>query len=170
MLTARAAGLLPGAPQPRLYLAALGTQMLNVAGRHSDGTILWMTGPNTLTEHTVPTITAAAEIAGRPRPRVLVGTPVLCTDDVDRGRALAAQTFSLYANLPSYTAMMAREGVTGPEGMAVVGDESAVRDRFRAFFAAGADDVLCAEFGSTDEDAQRTRACLIDVLREPAVI
>jgi 5,10-methylenetetrahydromethanopterin reductase len=166
-LTARASALLPGAPRPALYLAALGGQMLNVAGHHSDGTIVWLTGPNTLAQHTVPTINAAAESAGRPRPRILVGTPVMCTDDVEGGRAVAAQTYSRYANLPSYTAMMAREGVSGPEGMAVIGNEAEVRDRFRAFYAAGADDILCAEFGGTPEDIERTRACLTGLIVEP---
>jgi 5,10-methylenetetrahydromethanopterin reductase len=164
MLTARAGPLLPGAPAPGLYLAALGTQMLKVAGRHSDGSILWMTGPKTLAEHTVPTIRTAAHDAGRPTPRLLAGTPVLVTDDVAKGRALAAQAFSRYATLPTYTSMMAREGVSGPEGMAVIGDETAVRARFAEFFAAGADDILCAEFADNDEDRQRTRACLTDLL------
>jgi F420-dependent oxidoreductase-like protein len=161
--TARAGALLPGAPRPGLYLAAMGEQMLRVAGRHADGTVLWMTGPRTVSEHVVPTLTAAAEAAERPRPRILAGIPVLVTDDVEAGRALAAKRFSLYANLPSYTAMMAREGVSGPEGMAVIGDEQAVRARFEAFYAAGADDLLCAEFGVTDEERERTRACLAEL-------
>jgi 5,10-methylenetetrahydromethanopterin reductase len=167
-LTARSGPILPGAPQPGLYLAALGTQMLKVAGRHADGSILWMTGPNTLRQHTLPTISAAAQEVGRPQPRILAGTPVLVTDHEQAGRALAAQAFSRYATLPTYLTMMAHEGVSGPEGMAVVGEEKAVRDRFAEFFAAGTDDVLCAEFADNDEERDRTRACLIDLLKVPA--
>lgn len=168
ILTARAPAVLPGAPQPGLYMAAMGEQMLKVAGRHSDGTILWLTGPKTIAEHTVPTITSAAEAVGRPKPRVLVGAPVLCTGDTETGRTLAAQAFGEYAHFPHYRAMLDIEGATGPEDIAAVGDESAVRDRLSAFFAAGADEILCAEFGSTD-DRKRTRACVRELLHEPAL-
>lgn len=164
LLTARAPALLPGAPRPGLYLAAMGTQMLTVAGQLTDGTIVWMTGPRTLSEHTVPTIRAAAEAVGRPRPRVLSGTPVLVTDDVARGRALAAKTFARYASLPTYTAMMAREDVSGPEGIAVIGDEALVRDTFQAYGEAGADAILCAEFADNAEERRRTRDCLAGLL------
>jgi alkanesulfonate monooxygenase SsuD/methylene tetrahydromethanopterin reductase-like flavin-dependent oxidoreductase (luciferase family) len=38
--------------------------MLKVAGELADGTITWMTGPRTLAEHIVPSITKAAADAG----------------------------------------------------------------------------------------------------------
>ena len=47
-----------------VLLAALGTQMLRLAGQLADGTILWMTGPATVADHVVPTITEAAAAAG----------------------------------------------------------------------------------------------------------
>src|SRR5665213_2857609 len=58
-------GIEPRLPCPVL-VAALGTQMLKLAGSVADGTVTWMTGPATLESHIVPTITAAAEKAGRP--------------------------------------------------------------------------------------------------------
>ena len=55
-------------PRVPLLLAALAPQMLRLAGTRADGTILWMTGPATVRDYIVPTITAAAsEAAGRAR-------------------------------------------------------------------------------------------------------
>lgn len=51
-----------------VLLAAMGTRMLQLAGRRADGTVLWMTGPATIREHIAPTIAAAATDAGRPPP------------------------------------------------------------------------------------------------------
>ena len=53
-------------PRPAcpVLVAALGTQMLNLAGSLTQGTVTWMTGPRTLGDHTAPTINAAAERAG----------------------------------------------------------------------------------------------------------
>ena len=56
-------------PDTPVLVAALGPKMLELAGTVTDGTVTWMTGPATLSTYTVPTITAAAEKAGRPAPR-----------------------------------------------------------------------------------------------------
>ncbi len=69
-ISAQAAlGVSDVAPPPVL-VAALGPKMLELAGKVADGTVTWMTGPATLASHTVPTITAAADAAGRPAPEV----------------------------------------------------------------------------------------------------
>jgi 5,10-methylenetetrahydromethanopterin reductase len=52
-----------------VLLAALGPQMLRLAGQRTDGTVLWMTGPATVRDYIVPTLRQAAEAAGRPSPR-----------------------------------------------------------------------------------------------------
>ena len=76
----------PGAPECPVLLAALGTQMLGVCGRRTAGTITFMTGPHTIRDHVVPTLTAAANSAGRDAPRVVALVPVHVTDDVTAGR------------------------------------------------------------------------------------
>src|SRR5947209_13408132 len=69
------------APTPVL-IAALGPMMLRLAGERTDGTILWMADERAIGEHIAPTLTTAAEAAGRPAPRVVAGIPVcLCADD-----------------------------------------------------------------------------------------
>src|SRR5205807_7560092 len=60
------------ADPPPVLLAALGPAMLRLAGQQTDGTVTWMTGPTTIASHIVPSITTAANDAGRPAPRVAV--------------------------------------------------------------------------------------------------
>lgn len=153
----------PGTGRVPVLLAALGPRMLRLAGEQADGTVLWMTGPTTVRDHIVPTITAAAAAAGRPGPRVVCILPVCVTDDVDGALARAARVFALYGTLPSYRAMLDREGATGPEDVAIVGDEDIVGNRIASLADAGVTDFVAGEF-SGGEDAVRTRALLRDLL------
>ena len=83
-------GVTDVAPPPVL-IAALGEQMLKLAGTMADGTVTWMTGPATLAAHTVPTITAAAEKAGRTAPQILTSLPVCVSNDTAKARESAAR-------------------------------------------------------------------------------
>jgi len=139
------------APAPPVLVAALGTVMLGIAGRMAAGTITWMTGPATVEHHIVPTIVAAAEGAGRPRPAVCVGLPVCVTTDAAAARAKAAEVFSIYGTLPSYRAMLDREGAHGPADVAIVGTEAEVADQVRRIAAVGATDFCGAPFGTSEE-------------------
>ena len=152
------------APVPQVLVAALGPQMLRLTGRLADGAITWMTGNKTLADLTVPQICGAAEEAGRPKPRVLAGLPVLCTDDIDAGMERASKVWQMYGTLPSYRAMLDHEGLAGPEEIAIVGNEAEIKDRLQAAFDAGADDVIVAEFGGDPDQRDRTRAALASLL------
>jgi F420-dependent oxidoreductase-like protein len=158
-LTGNAAVDVKGATPFPILLAALGPKMLELAGAVGDGTLTWMTGPATIESHVVPVMNAAAERAGRPQPRLGVGLPVCVTDDVDRARERAAKIYEIYGTLPSYKAMLDREGVAGPADVAVVGDEDVVRGEVEKLGAIGATDFVAAAFGSKEEQA-RTRELL----------
>ena len=145
------------APVPVL-VAALGPQMLKLAGEHTYGTILWMTGPATVRDHIAPTITAAAAAAGRPAPRVVCILPVSVTGDPDAARGRAAEDFAIYGQLPSYRAMLDREGAAGPADVAIVGDEDAVTAQLLALADAGVTDFVAAEYDRENWD--RTRSLL----------
>jgi F420-dependent oxidoreductase-like protein len=164
MLTTRGALQISGAPTPEVYVAALGPQMLRLAGRRTAGTITWMTGPKTLKEHIVPTLRTSAAEAGRPDGAVSVAAalPLAVTDDVPAVRSLAAEQFAMYGHLPSYRAMLDREGYAGPEDAALVGDEAAVRDRLADVRAAGVDEFVAIPFDTSPEGQDRTRAFLHD--------
>jgi F420-dependent oxidoreductase-like protein len=139
------------APAPDVLVAALGTVMLELAGRLAAGTVTWMTGPVTIEEHIVPTIRAAAAQAGRAAPQVGVGLPVCVTDDAAAARAVAAEQFSVYGHLPSYRAVLDREGAGGPADVAVVGTASEVAAQVRRLAEIGATDFVGAPFGSAHQ-------------------
>ena len=145
-----------------VLLAALGPRMLDIAGRMSDGTITWMTGPATLRDHVVPRLNDAAAAAGNPPPRVCAGMPIAVTDHPERARARADRLFQHYAALPSYRAMLERESVDSAGGVAIVGNEAAVEDQLRRLAEIGATDLLATIFpvdGSQTTET-RTRAFL----------
>ncbi len=162
LVTTRGALQIPGAPAPEVYVAALGPQMLRVAGRRAAGTITWMTGPKTLREHIGPTLRAAAEKAGREQGSVQVGAalPVSVTDDVGAARSLAAQRLAMYGHLPSYRAMLDREGYAGPEDAALIGSEETVTERLDELCAAGVDEFSADLLDPSSEGRERSRACL----------
>ncbi|PND58584.1 LLM class F420-dependent oxidoreductase [Mycobacterium sp. ENV421] len=160
-VTTRGALMIAGAPRPEVYIAALGPQLLKIAGRRTSGTCTWMTGPKTLAEHVGPALREAAEGAGRPDAvRVAASLPISVTDDVDAARTQAAEQFAVYGHLPSYRAMLDREGYAGPQDAAIIGDEETVRGRLDELAAAGVDEYVAATFDASPEGRARTRALL----------
>ena len=155
-ITARyqATGPRPERP-PSVVLAALAPRMLELAGTYADGTILWMTGPVTIRDHIVPTIGAAAEAAGRPAPRIICTLPVCVTRDEGAARQRADKVFAMYGRLPSYRAMLDREGAAGPGAVAIIGDQDAVVQQIRGLAAVGVTDFVAAEF-ARGEEAEHT--------------
>ena len=149
----------PELPPVPVLVAALGPKMLELAGSVTDGTVTWMTGPATLADHTVPTITAAAERAGRPAPRIATSLPICVTADPDAARERAAKDFQMYGFLPSYRAMLDREGAAGPADVAIVGDEATVRAGVTRLAGVGVTDFVASIFGARDDRAA-TRALL----------
>jgi F420-dependent oxidoreductase-like protein len=157
----------PGARPCPILVAALAPKMLALTGRVADGTITWMTGPKTLREHTVPRLRESAAKAGRPAPRVIASLPVAVTRDVAAARASAARSFQIYGALPSYRAMLDREGVEGPGDVAIAGDESAVGEQLRRLGEIGVTDYLAIPFPvqGDGEAVARTRALLSKLAR-----
>ena len=144
---------------PQVMIAALGPVMLKLAGALTDGTITWMTGASTIENHIVPTMGKAAADAGRSTPRVVAGVPVALTDDVDAARELINTTLQIYGTLPSYRAMLDKEGAAGPADVAILGDEKAVRAGIQRYADAGVTDFNAA-IGGTPEESARTRDLL----------
>ncbi len=162
-LHAHASVSVPGATPPPVLVAALGPQMLKLAGTVTDGTVLWMTGPTTIAAHIAPVINEAAAAAGRPTPRIFAALPVCVTDDEQAARSLAAKAFEVYGFLPSYRAMLDREGAAGPADVAIVGNEAAVRGGIERMRDAGATEFVASAFGNATEHT-RTRELLRSML------
>lgn len=153
-----------GGSRPSVVVAALGEQMLKVTAALADGTLTWCTGPQTLVSHTIPTINAAADAAGREAPRVIAALPVCVTEDIAGAHARASQVFAIYGQLPSYRAMLDMEGAAGAADIAIVGSEAEVADRIRALDAIGVTDFAAVEFPGNPDEAARTRAVLTSLL------
>lgn len=151
------AGLqIEGAQAVPILVAALGPVMLGVTARLAQGTITWMTGPKTLASYVVPTLRAAARKAERPDPRVVAGFPVAITDDVEKARERVGAILQMYGTLPSYRAMLDREGVQGPADVALVGNEEQVGAAIDELAETGATDLVAAVIPVEGDTAERT--------------
>ena len=145
---------------PKIMLAALGEQMLRIAGKRTDGTILWCVGPKTIETHIAPKINEAAAAADRPAPSIVCSIPVWVTDDPAPAREFLAQILSIYAELPSYRHMLDIEGLHGLGELSLVGNEAEVEDRLAAIAASGATDFTAVPMGANPDEVARTRALL----------
>jgi len=163
-VTANGAIAVDDAPPVPVMVAALGPAMLKVAAELTAGTITWMTGPQTLADHTVPTLVKAAEAAGTGEMRVVTSLPVAVTKDVDGARERAARVFAVYNQLPSYRAMLDREGAEGPADVAIVGSEAEVRAGIERLRSAGVTDFVASEFSSDPDVVTETRELLKSLL------
>ncbi len=140
-----------GAEAPSLLVAALGARMLGLAGEVADGTVLWMTGHRTIATHIVPLLSEAAARAGRPAPRVVCSAPVVVSSDVVAARQRVDAALQIYGTLPSYQAMLQREGAESPADVSLIGSPEQVREQLGAYAAAGVTEFSAALVGSREE-------------------
>jgi len=151
-----------------VLLAALGPRMLKMAGERADGTSLWLADERAIASHVVPSITKAAEDAGRPAPRVLAGIPVcLCrSDEVDDAIEQTNRVLSEAEISPNYQKLLDMGDASSIGDIAAVGDEAAVERRLRSYAEAGVTDISSrvVPLGSNRDEAmasaQRTRELL----------
>jgi 5,10-methylenetetrahydromethanopterin reductase len=145
------------AQPPPVLVAALGPQMLRLTGRLADGTITWLGGERFIADTVVPTLGEAAREAGRPAPRIIVGLPVAVTHKPDAVREAAATIFAGYALVPSYRAVLNREGAATAADVAIVGDESAVERQINRLRDLGATELMAVPFDAEADPGVRGR-------------
>lgn len=148
------------AEPPPVYVAALGAQMLRLAGRRTAGTVTAYCGPKTLAARVLPALRKAGAEVGR-TPELVSFFPVCVTDDVDAVRAFAAEALKIYGAQPSYRSMLDQEGVSGPEDIGLIGPEADVRDRLVELAALGVDELV-ADLNVTRNPDEKQRT--IDLL------
>jgi len=151
----------PGAEPVPVLLAALGEKMLALAGAEAAGTILWMTGFRAIEQHVVPKLRAAAARAGRPEPRVVAGMHMALTSNLAAANARVERLLARYSSMPSYRAMIEREGSTRPADFALLGDERVLDAGLERLQSIGVTD-LDANILEVDGD---TRARTLDYLQ-----
>ena len=118
----------------------------------ADGTNTWMVGPNTMENH----IIASLHAAGGTDAKVVAGLPIVLTTNVDAAKAKIAEDLTIYGQLPSYRAMLDREGVAGPADIAIVGDENQLRGAIKRFEDIGVTDFNAAIMNTEDGAYERT--------------
>ena len=144
----------PDAQPVPVLIAALGDRMLQIAGRETAGTILWMVGFGAIERHIVPKLRAAAQQVGKPEPRVVAGMHIVLTSNADAATERMGQLLEQYRMMPSYRAMIEREGSAEPANFAIVGDEKALDAGLERLRSIGVTDfdanILEFEQGSRD--------------------
>ncbi|MER6977931.1 LLM class F420-dependent oxidoreductase [Streptomyces carpinensis] len=155
---ARVPGAESGVP---LLVAAMGPQALRVSGALADGILPYLAGPRALAEHIVPAVTAAAEDAGRPAPRIVALVSGVVTDDVEPVRTKVAEQLAFYEQIPSYARVIELSGGRRAADVAVIGDEKTVAAEVRRYRDAGATEVVFSGTEIAGEaDRRRTWALL----------
>ncbi|WP_301148478.1 LLM class F420-dependent oxidoreductase [Mycobacterium simiae] len=126
-----------------ILVAALGPVMLQIAGEHADGTVLWMADERAIGDHIAPKITKAAADAGRPAPRIVAGIPVcLCAPgQVDEAKERANRILGEAEVSPNYQRLLDRGDARDVGDLCAAGDEAAILGRMRRFADAGVTDL-----------------------------
>jgi F420-dependent oxidoreductase-like protein len=136
---------------PGLLVAALAPKMLAMAGALTDGTLTWMTGVKTIATHVTPTINAAAAAAGRDAPRVVCSLPISVTANVAATMTTTNERLEIYGTLPSYRAMLDREGAAGPADVGLFGTRQEVLEKLDELASAGVTEFAAALAGEADD-------------------
>lgn len=131
-------------PAPAVLAAAMGPRMLDVAGRLTDGVVLWLAGPGAIRSAILPKLIEAAESAGRNEPRVMASVPVAVTDDPESARIRTSAVLESYTDLPSYRRILSADGSLSAGDVAIIGSEDEVLDGLSRFAEAG-----CTDFHAT---------------------
>jgi F420-dependent oxidoreductase-like protein len=147
---------LPGArPAPPVLVAAMGPKALRVTGELADGTLPYLAGPKTLAGHIVPTLNEAAHAAGRPTPRVVTLISGVVTSDAEQVREQAYQDLAFYQSIPSYRAVLDREGVAKAGELAVIGSADEVLTEIGTYVEAGATEIVFSQTAMAGPDDRR---------------
>ena len=156
----------PGAEPPvPVLVAAMAPQALRVSGELADGVLPLLAGPRALAEHIVPTVTAAAEAAGRPAPRIVAFVPGAVAADPGAVRQTFAESLAFYERFPSYQRVIALSGADRAADVAAIGDEETVAAEIGRYREAGATEVV---FTATDLVGDEDRRRTWKLLGEPA--
>jgi len=101
---------------PRVFLAAVGPHMTEVAGETADGVLCHgFTSPSYLAEVTLPALRRGLAAAGRSQDEVEVCLPVFLATvpaggDLERAIDGARRTLSFYGSTPAYQGVLAHHG------------------------------------------------------------
>jgi alkanesulfonate monooxygenase SsuD/methylene tetrahydromethanopterin reductase-like flavin-dependent oxidoreductase (luciferase family) len=131
--------------------------MLDVAGALTEGTIATWTGLKALERQIIPRISKAAATAGRPAPQIIVGVPVVVTDDPEAARVEILATMGHAGDMPAYRSILDVEGVDTIAEVCLIGDEKQVAARLRRFADVGATEFVASPHGDAETRSRTTQ-------------
>ena len=146
----------PGTNTVPLMMAASDEQMFCHVGRYAAGLLTWLAGAEGLRTHVMPHLRQAAQQAERATPRVIVGLPIVITDDVTRGREAVDRRYGLQGQMPSHEATLEREGAHRVSDVALIGSEDQVLERLHGLAELGMTDFNAAIVEADGESIGRT--------------
>ena len=145
---------IPAPTQVRVMISALREKAFHLSGELTEGGISWMSPLPYIRDVAAPAQQAGADAAGRPKPAMIVHTPIVVTEDANAVREAARRQFGFYQRLPYYSQMLQDAGydeAAGTEftdrmadGVIISGSENEVGDRVRGMPEFGADELLAA--------------------------
>jgi F420-dependent oxidoreductase-like protein len=99
-------------PSPPIYLAALSTRMLELAGEIADGVVLWLCDPPYVRNVAVPALERGRRRAGKSLEgfEIVAAVPLAVTDDPAKARDAFRAELVRYLSLPFYRAMLEASG------------------------------------------------------------
>ena len=143
-----------GPTEVRVMISALREKAFHLSGELTDGGISWMAPAPYIHDVALPAQQAGAQAAGRPKPPMIVHTPVVVSEDRAQVYAAAKRQFGFYQRLPYYSQMLQDAGYEEAagtefteamaEGLIISGSETEVADRVQALPAFGVDEMLAA--------------------------
>lgn len=150
-------------PTP-ILLAALGPRMLKFAGARAAGTTLGQCGPKTIASYVKPLLDAGAAAAGRPTPRIMALVRICVTDDKVAAKAKAREISAFYQAIPSYAAVIAKEGLGEPADLHLIGGWQEILDTLGQYAEAGATDFRIEAAAHDPKSREATKQALADYL------
>ena len=169
---------LPAPTQVRVMASALRRNAFRLCGELAEGAISWMCPLPYIRDIAAPALAEGAQQAGRPRPPMIVHTPVVVSEDSEAVRAAARRQFGVYPRLPYYAQMLQDAGFPEAAGaecsdamadaLVVSGSEEEVAGRIAALPDYGVDEMLAAIVMVGDDpkpSADRTLALLAELAR-----
>lgn len=162
----------------RVMISALREKAFRLSGELTDGGISWMAPASYIRDVALPAQLAGAQAAGRPKPPMIVHTPVVVCEDRSVVYEAAKRQFGFYQRLPYYSQMLQDAGFEEAAGteftermadaLIVSGSETEVAERVQALPEFGVDEMLAAivQLPHDPEAHQRTLRVLGEIARQ----
>jgi len=156
------------APLP-LYVSALRSRALQLAGELADGALTWLAPVNYLRDEGLARLEEGARRGERQRPRLIASFPCIVSNDIATVRQRIGPMLTLYQKLPFYSSVLNAAGVDlrgdeWPEDalsrIVIWGPPEQIREQVDHALAQGIDEVSLKLFsnGNTPDELATLRS------------